>query len=160
MTDEERHTLFEWGHDIFGVQDKRFSWRPKEWHFFVEEEGRVVNHVGVLQATVQAGGRDITVGGIGGVVSVPEASGRGHAHAAMARAAEFMRDELHLDFGMLFCLPRLTQFYARQGWQLLEDEVQFDQPSGTVVSPFRSMVLPLGNREWPGGKINVGGLPW
>lgn len=160
MTDEERHTLFEWGKNIFGVEDMLYQWRPKVWHFFVEDEDRVVSHVGVLEAVVRAGDTEVKVGGIGGVVSLPEVQGRGHIHAAMQRAAEFMRDELQVEFGMLFCLPRLVPFYARQGWQLLEESVEFEQPSGPVISPFRSMVLSWDGREWPAGKINVGGLPW
>ncbi|MEO8434182.1 MAG: GNAT family N-acetyltransferase [Pyrinomonadaceae bacterium] len=160
MTDEERHTLFEWDKNIFGVEDMAYQWRPKVWHFFVEDERRVVSHVGVLEAVVRTGDQEVKVGGIGGVVSVPEAQGHGHIHAAMERAVEFMRDELKVEFGMLFCLPRLVSFYARQGWQLLEETVEFEQPSGPVISPFRSMVLAWDAREWPAGKINVGGLPW
>ena len=160
LTESERRALFEWGKDIYGVADKLYQWRPKEWHFMVEENGHVVSHVGVLQTTVCAGQRAISVGGIGGVVSVPEAQGRGHAQSAMRRAAEFMCDELQVEFGMLFCLPRLAPFYARQGWQLLEETVEFDQPSGPIDSPFSVMALPCHGREWPAGKIEVGGLPW
>ena len=160
LTDAERRTLFEWGKDIFGVADKLYQWRPKEWHFIVEEDGLVVSHVGVLQTTVRAGAREVRVGGIGGVVTVPEAQGRGHVHAAMRRAAEFMCDELQVEFGMLFCLPRLAPFYARQGWQLLAETVEFDQPSGPIASPFSVMALPCHGHEWPAGKIEVGGLPW
>ena len=61
---------------------------------------------------------------------------------------------------VLFCLPRLVPFYARQNWQLLTDPVEFEQPSGKVVSPFHSMVLPFDDRVWPGGAVKVGGLPW
>lgn len=160
LTDAERRTLFEWGKDIFGVADKLYQWRPKDWHFIVEENGHVVSHVGLLQTTVRAGQRAVRVGGIGGVVSVPEVQGRGYAHSAMRRAADFMRDELEVEFGMLFCLPRLVPFYARQGWQLLEETVEFEQPSGPVASPFSVMALSWGGREWPAGKVEVGGLPW
>lgn len=160
ITEEERRTLFEWGQNIFGVEDMLYQWRPKAWHFFVEDGGKVVSHVGILEAVVRAGDSDVKVGGIGGVVSVPEVQGRGHIHAAMRRAAEFMRDKLQVEFGMLFCLQRLVPFYARQGWQLLEESVEFEQPSGPVISPFRSMVLSWDGREWPAGKIDIGGLPW
>ncbi len=160
LADAERQTLFEWGKDIFGVADKLYQWRPKDWHFIVEENGRVVSHVGVLQTTVRAGQNAVRIGGVGGVVSVPEAQGRGHAQSAMRRAVEFMGDELQVEFGMLFCLPRLAPFYARQGWQLLKETVEFEQPSGPIVSPFCVMVLPFGGREWPAGNIQLGGLPW
>ncbi|MEP6706974.1 MAG: GNAT family N-acetyltransferase [Pyrinomonadaceae bacterium] len=160
LTDEEWQTLFEWDKNIFGVEDMLYRWRPKDWHFIVEAKGRVVSHVGVLQTTVRAGEHAVLVAGIGGVVSVPEAQGRGHAQSAMRRAVEFMRDELQVEFGMLFCLPRLAPFYARQGWQLLEETVEFEQPSGPIPSPFCVMVLPFGGREWPAGKTLLGGLPW
>jgi predicted GNAT family N-acyltransferase len=160
LTDEERRTLFEWGENIFGVEDSLLRWRPKEWHFLVEEDGRAVAHIGVLQTTVRVGEREISVGGVGGVVSVPEARGRGHVHAGMRRAAQFMCDELKVEAGMLFCLERLVAFYARQGWRLIEETVEIEQPTGTIVSPMRVMVLPCDGRAWPAGKIEVGGLPW
>jgi hypothetical protein len=160
LTDAERQTLFGWGEDIFGAEDRLYTWRPKDYHFITEEDGRPLSHVGVLKATVKAGGRDVTVGGIGGVVTRPEAQGRRYVYAAMQRATEFMCEELKVDAGMLFCLQRLMSFYARQGWQLLEEEIEFDQPSGRLVSPFRVMVLPCGAYEWPSGRVEVEGLPW
>lgn len=160
LTAEEWRALFAWGEDIFGVEGNAYQWRPKNWHFVVEEDGRTLAHVGVLKAAVIAGGREVTVGGVGGVVSVPEARGRHLVHDAMGRAAEFMCGELGVEFGMLFCLERLVAFYARQGWRLVEDEVEFEQPAGKVASTFRVMVRPCGGREWPAGKVEVPGLPW
>jgi predicted GNAT family N-acyltransferase len=160
LTDEERRTLFQWGENIFGVEDALLRWRPKELHLIVEDEGRAVAHIGVVQTTVRVGGREVSVGGVGGVVSVPEARGRGHVHAGMLRADAFMCEELKVEAGMLFCLERLVAFYARQGWQLIEETVEIEQPTGTIVSPMRVMVKPCGGSIWPAGKIEVGGLPW
>jgi hypothetical protein len=160
LTDEERQALFGWGETIFGVEDAKYRWRPKELHFITEEDGRALSHVGLLKTSVTAGGQAVTVGGVGGVVTVPAAQGRRFVHAAMRRAAEFMCTELGVEFGMLFCLPRLAPFYARQGWQLVEEEVEFEQPAGKVVSPFRVMVLPCGSRAWPSGRVEVAGFPW
>jgi predicted acetyltransferase len=160
LSDDERKTLFEWAENVFGDDDAKYRWRPKDYHFITEEDGRVVSHVGVLKDTVRAGGQDVTVGGVGGVVTIPEAQGRHLVHAAMLRASEFMCAELGVEFGMLFCLQRLAPFYARQGWQLVEETVEFEQPAGKVVSPFRVMILPCGGRVWPAGKVEVGGFPW
>ncbi len=160
LTDEERRALFGWGEDIFGVEDKLYRWRPKDYHFITEEDGRPLSHVGVLKTTVKAGGTDVTVGGVGGVVTRPEAQGRRYVHAAMRRAAAFMCEELRVDAGVLFCLQRLVPFYAGQGWRLLEEEAEFEQPSGRVVSPFRVMVLPCGDFDWPAGRVEVDGFPW
>ncbi|HST52782.1 MAG TPA: GNAT family N-acetyltransferase [Pyrinomonadaceae bacterium] len=160
LTDEERKILFEWSENVFGDDDAKYQWRPKDYHFVTEEDGRVISHVGVLKTTVRAGGIDVTVGGVGGVVTVPEAQGRRLVHAGMRRAAEFICSELKAEFGVLFCLERLRAFYARQGWQLVEETIEFEQPSGKVVSPFRLMVLPCGSRAWPAGKVEVAGFPW
>ena len=160
LTDEERQALFCWGKDIFGVEDANYRWRPKEFHFITEEDGHPVSHVGVLKTAVRVGGREVTVGGIGAVVTVPEAQGRRYVHAAMRQAADFMCSELGVEAGMLFCLPRLAPFYARQGWRMVEGEIEIDQPAGKMVWPYHVMVLPCGRRAWPAGRVEVGGLPW
>jgi aminoglycoside 2'-N-acetyltransferase I len=160
LTDEERQALFGWGENIFGVEDTLFLWRPKEWHFITQEDERVVSHVGVMETKVSAGGQEVKVGGIGGVVTIPEAQGQRYVHAAMRLAVEFMCERLKVEFGMLFCLSRLVPFYAGQGWRLVEETVEFEQPTGTIVSPFHVMITPCGERAWPEGKVEVGGLPW
>jgi predicted N-acetyltransferase YhbS len=160
LTDGERQSLFGWAENIFGEEDAKYRWREKDYHFITEEGGRALSHVGLLKTTVKAGGREVAVGGVGGVATRPEAQGRHYVHAAMKRAAEFLCAELGVEFGMLFCLPRLVPFYARQGWQLIEEEVEFEQPAGKVVSPFRVMILPCGERAWPAGKVEVAGFPW
>lgn len=164
LTDAERQALFGWGEDIFGVEDAAFRWRPKDYHFITEEGGRALSHVGVLKTVVRVGGREVTVGGVGAVVTVPEAQGRHLVHEAMRRASVFMCAELGVEFGMLFCLPRLAPFYARQGWREVEAEVEIDQPDGKILWPYRIMVRPCGggggDRAWPPGRVEVGGLPW
>ena len=160
LTDEEKQSLFGWGENIFGLEDAGFSWRGKDFHFVTEEDGRAVSHVGVIKTQVKAGGRALTVGGVGAVVTVPEAQGRRLVHEAMRQVASFICHELGADFGMLFCLPRLAPFYARQGWLLVEDEVEIEQPAGPVVWPYHVMVLPCAGRAWPAGRVEIGGLPW
>ena len=160
LTEEERRALFGWGEDIFGLEDRDYRWRSKDYHFVSEEGGRPLSHVGVVKTAVSVGGRQLTVGGVGGVVTVPEAQGRRLVHAAMLQADEFICRELGAEFSMLFCLPRLEPFYARQGWQALEDEVEIEQPDGKIIWPYRVMVKPCGERVWPAGRVEVGGLPW
>jgi hypothetical protein len=160
LSEEEWQSLFGWGKDIFGLEDAAFRWRPKEMHFVTEEGGQALSHVGLIKTLVRAGGQEVTVGGIGGVVTRPEAQGRRLVHAAMRETARYMCEELGVEFGMLFCLPRLTPFYEQQGWRLVEEEVEIDQPDGPVVWPYHVMVLPCGAREWPAGHVEVGGLPW
>jgi predicted N-acetyltransferase YhbS len=162
MTGEEYERLFCWGEKIFGPHDGLYEWRPKTLHIYVEEEGLVVGHVGLLEERVRAGEEEVKVCGVGAVVTRPEAQGRGHARRAMLRAHEMMRDETDAEFGMLYCRDELIPFYAALGWQLVSDENEFGQPAGPTPSPFNVMVLPLrdGGREWPVGRVVVEGLPW
>lgn len=160
ITDEEREALFGWGENIFGIEDGFYRWRPKDWHFIVEEGGRAVGHVGVVRHTVEVAGAPVEVGGIGAVVTVPEVRGKGYAQAGMRRAAEFMCGELGVEAGLLFCRDPLVPFYARLGWQLVGDPVEVEQPSGKIVMPLNVMVLPCAGRSWPAGAVSLNSLPW
>lgn len=160
LTKEEWRTLFEWGENIFGAEDLRYRWRPKELHFVLEEGGRPVGHVGLLKHMVRAGGRPVTVAGVGGVVTVPEAQGRGLAQRGLRHAAEFMREEWGVGFGLLFCRDALVHFYERLGWQIVADPVEVEQEDGPVVCTFNVLVLPCDGREWPGGAVSLDSYPW
>ncbi len=160
---EDRRLLFEWGKNIFGVEDSLLQWRPKDTHFILEADGRVASHVGVLKHTVSAGGVNVVVGGVGGVVTVPEMQGKGLAQRGMRHAAAFMCEELGVEFGLLFCLDRLVGFYESLGWRLVPEQVEVQQPSGPITAPFNLMVLPCGGggeRAWPPGAVKLNSLPW
>ena len=79
LTDEEEQLLFGWGEDIFGVAALKLSWRPKDLHFLLYADGEPVSHVGVLKHAVSVNGEPATVGGVGGVVTVPGAQKKGLA---------------------------------------------------------------------------------
>ena len=160
LTEDEFQTLFKWGENIFGIEDGLFQWRPKDVHLLAETGGRVVAHVGLLRHSVEVAGRGVEVGGVGAVVTVPEAQGRGYAQAGMRRAAEFMCGEMGVEAGLLFCRDPLVPFYARLGWQLLADPVEVEQPQGKILMPLNVMVLPCEGRSWPAGAVRLNSLPW
>jgi len=160
LNEEERQRLFGWGENIFGIEDHKYTWRPKELHFILDVDGIPASHVGLIDHFVNVSGQSVRVGGIGGVVTAGEMHGRGHAQKTLRYAESFMCEELKVDFGLLFCLDRLMPFYARQRWQLLEDPVEFDQPSGKILSPLHVMVLPCKGQTWPAGTVDLCSLPW
>jgi len=100
------------------------------------------------------------VAGVGGVVTVPEAQGRGHAQRGMRHAAEFFCREWGVEFGLLFCRDALIPFYERLGWQLVAAPVEIEQPDGPVTSAMNVMVLPCGGRVWPAGDVRLQSFPW
>jgi aminoglycoside 2'-N-acetyltransferase I len=160
LTEEERRALFEWGENIFGAEDLQYRWRPKDLHFLLEEDGRVVSHVGLLRHAVTAGGRSVEVAGVGGVVTVAGAQGRGYAQRGMRHAAEFFCQEWGVEFGLLFCRDALVVFYERLGWRLVEAPVHIEQPDGPVESSLNVMVLPCDGRPWPEGEVRLQSFPW
>lgn len=160
LTDEVKQRLFGWGENIFGVAAHKLSWRPKDLHFLWYTDGEPVSHVGVLKHVVSVNGEPVTVGGVGGVVTVPEAQKRGFARQLMQHTAKFFEQEWEVDAGLLFCLPKLMAYYGALGWQEVESPVLIEQPSGKIVSPLRVMVLPLAKAGWSSGRVELRSLPW
>lgn len=160
LTDEERQRLFGWGENIFGVEDNKYTWRPKDLHIILDVEGEAASHVGLIEQTVEVAGKPIRVAGVGAVVTAGEMHGRGYAQKAMRYAEKVMCEELNVEFGLLFCLDRLKPFYERQHWQLLHESVEFDQPSGKMISPLNVLVLPCKGQTWPAGAVDLCSLPW
>ena len=141
-----------------------YTWTPNEarpWRFLVWQDDRLVTHVGVLDRTIQVGGRPLHVAGVYAVMTRPADRGRGYASAALERAAAFMRDELPAaEHGLLVCIDERIRFYERLGWRRIEAPVAFEQPDGRRVNEINTMVLPLRGKAWPSGDVDLRGLPW
>ena len=160
MSDDEKRSLFGWAPDPFGVAKLGLAWRPKDLHFLLEVDQQLVSHVGILKHPVRVGTRSVTLVGLGGVVTVPEAQGQGHASTLIKRATDLAFDDWHVDAGLLFCLPRMVPYYERRGWSALEQGVIVDQPSGRIPAPLPAMIYPLDRRTWFEGPFELGSAPW
>ena len=160
LTDEDKQRLFGWGENIFGVAPLKLSWRPKDLHFLLYSDGKLVSHVGILKHVVSVNGEPATVGGVGGVVTIPEAQKKGFARRLMQHSAEFFERAWKVDAGLLFCLPKIVAYYEALGWQSVESPVLIEQPNGKIASPLRVMVLPFGERRWSSGNVELQSLPW
>jgi GNAT superfamily N-acetyltransferase len=160
LSDAETQVLFGWGENIFGVLAHQLEWRPKELHFVLHSDGQPVSHAGVLRHVVKVNGNPVTVGGVGGVVTVPEAQRKGFARRLMQHAAKFLHWEWKVDAGLLFCLPSMVAYYGNLGWLELKDEVLIEQQNGRIVSTLKVMVLPLRESSWPSGTVELQSLPW
>jgi len=156
LPDAERQALFGWGEDLFSVNTLGLQWRSKDRHFVLYEDGSPLANASVLRHEF----RNMVVGGLGGVITLPEGRGRGLARQVVGRATEFLRDDLGASFGLLFCLPRLVPFYRSLGWQVVEPGVLIDQPGGKIPSPVPVMVLPFGEEPWPAERVDLDSLPW
>ncbi|HYO90938.1 MAG TPA: GNAT family N-acetyltransferase [Pyrinomonadaceae bacterium] len=160
ITDEEKEWLYNWSEDVFGVTSLDLRFRPKDVHFFMDVGGVPLSHVSLLRHEIGVDGQRLTVAGLGGVVTRPEAQGKGYAGRLIRHAAEFFEREWDVDAGMLFCLPRLTPYYESLGWQVIAGPVFIEQPTGRMESPFPALILPCRVRAWPEGAVELGSLPW
>lgn len=138
------------------------SRRPigKDLHFLSYSDGEPTSHIGLLKHVVIVNGESVTVGGVGGLVTVPKAQKKGFAHRLMKHAVKFLEHEWKVTAGLLFCLPEMVVYYEALGWQEVEVPVLIEQPNGKITSPLNVMVLPLCEEEWLDGRIELCSLPW
>jgi hypothetical protein len=80
----------------------------------------------------------------------------------MARAMEEAKQR-GVPFGLLFCVPELENFYARQGWERLDRPItMLDAEGRRVPIPSKNiaMILRLGDKPLPPGEIDLQGRDW
>jgi GNAT superfamily N-acetyltransferase len=160
LTDAEQQKLFGWGEDIFNVRPLTLHWRHKDVHFVVYDNGEPLSHAGILKHSVKVNGEPVSVAGLGGVVTIPEAQGKGFARQLVLQAMRFAEAEWEVDAGLLFCRPQMVKYYEAIGWHLVESQVVIEQPGGHIHSPLHVMVLPFGKKSWPPGEVELQSLPW
>jgi GNAT superfamily N-acetyltransferase len=160
LTEAEQEKLFGWGEDIFSVQQLGLHWRHKDLRFVLYENGEPLSHAGILKHVVSVDDQPVLVAGLGGVVTVPEARGRGFARQLVQETMRFAENDWKVEAGLLFCRPQMVAYYESLGWRVLECPVMIEQPDGKIVSPLQVMVIPFGEMSWPAGSIDLQSRPW
>jgi GNAT superfamily N-acetyltransferase len=156
----ERERLFGWDADVFGSRVLDVKWQPPRWRFLVYADGELVSHAGALLETVRVGETPTTVGGIGGLVTVPQAQRRGYARIAMEAALAFLSGTRRVHFALIFCRDALVPYYGRLGFVRPSGPVLIDRPSGRRPCPLAALVRPLRELPWPPGTIEISGPLW
>jgi len=149
--------LHDWFEAKFGRADR---WAEPDHYVILSLDGQVAGRLGVLDTKVAVGNQIIRVGGIGGVATKPEFRHRGVAKAMLARAAEFMKNDLGLEFAFLLCRHEVSAVYSKLGWIIVAGPTTFTRAGVTATYPNDTMILPLGGKAWPSGPIDMLGLPW
>ncbi|MFD9074137.1 GNAT family N-acetyltransferase [Streptomyces lasiicapitis] len=148
--------------DPFGVADTGLTWLPKDVHFGVRAEGRLVAHAGLLRVPVSIGGTEAEVIGVGGVAVAADVRGRGLARTVLSAALDHAR-MMGPRHALLFCRPPLVALYERLGWRTLEGNVYVEQSAGPAVMPLRTMWTPLKEGQegaaWPDGDVRLLSFP-
>jgi aminoglycoside 2'-N-acetyltransferase I len=157
-TPELANELGGWFEAEFGPRANR--WAPADYYVLINRDGQLAGRLGVLDSKVSVGNQIIRVGGIGGVATKPEFRHRGVASAMLARAAEFMKDDLGVEFGFLLCRHEVSPVYAKSGWIIVRGPTTFMRAGVAATYPNDTMILPLAEKRWPSGAIDMLGLPW
>ncbi|GAA2306556.1 GNAT family N-acetyltransferase [Streptomyces caniferus] len=145
--------------DPFGVSGAGLTWLPKQEHFGIRRDGRLVAHTGLVTLPLAVGEAETEVVGFGGVVVAPELRGHGLARLVVTAALEHARTT-GPQYGLLFCRPHLLALYQRLGWRTLEEDVHVEQPDGPALMPLRTMWIPLRDGvHWPSGPVRLRSLP-
>jgi aminoglycoside 2'-N-acetyltransferase I len=157
-TDQElAKELRDWFEEEFGRADR---WAEPDYYAILSLEKQLAGRLAVLDRKVSVGGVILPVGGIGGVATKPEFRHRGVAKAMLARAAEFMKNDLEVEFGFLLCRHEVSPVYAKMGWIIVAGPTTFTRAGATVTYPNDTMILQFTCKEWPPGSIDMMGLPW
>jgi aminoglycoside 2'-N-acetyltransferase I len=149
--------LRRWFEEEFGRADR---WAEPDHYVILSVGGKLAGRLGVLDSKVSVGNQIIRVGGIGGVATKPDFRHRGVASAMLARAAEFMKDDLGVEFGFLLCRHEVSPVYAKSGWIIVRGPTTFTRAGVTATYPNDTIILPLAGKRWPSGPIDMLGLPW
>jgi aminoglycoside 2'-N-acetyltransferase I len=149
--------LRDWFEEEFGRADR---WAEPDHYLIATLDGQLAGRLGVLNATVAVGTQIIRVGGIGGVATKPEFRHRGVASAMLTRAAEFMKNDLEVEFGFLLCRHEVSPVYSKMGWMIVAGPTSFTRAGVTATYPNDTMILPLAEKTWSSGPIDMLGPPW
>lgn len=119
-----------------------------------------VSYVGALVRKGLADGREVRIGGVGGIKTHPQVRRQGLAALAIRRTIEHFQ-ELEVDFALLVCEPELVPFYERLGWKLHSGELFVTQRGESMKFTFNlPLTYPVRTIAPPDGVIDLSGPPW
>lgn len=138
-----------------------YQWARPRWHIYVYADGVPVSYVGLFARDCTLDDRPLRLAGIGSVMTPPTHRRHGYASAGLIRANGAMRALTGAAFAQLVTNTPLIPFYEQFGWQHITDPMIVALPDGTprqyegVV-----MIQPLAGDPWPGGTLDLCGIPW
>ena len=136
------------------------QWADPDWAVMVWEDEELVTTVQIIERLARVGRRSLRLGGIGNVSTKVEWRKRGFATAALKAAQEFLAEPLKVDFGLMICTEAMIAYYEKMGWKNVAASLLMEQEQGKLPLNYPVMVLPVLEKEWPEGTIDLLGLPW
>lgn len=140
----------------------RQEWAAPKWSVMIRDaERQLVSHVGVLTRLGLCDGKEILIGGIGGVQTHPAQRGKGFAGAGIVRAIEFLQAEMAVELSLLFCGPRMLNYYQRFGFCSFAGDTLVRREGAQILFPRGEVMAKPALKAWPGcAVLDLCGLPW
>ncbi len=149
--------------DTATLASKRDDSPAPTWSVMALSGQQVVAHASIRCRVIQVGNVRVPVGGMSGVMTLPEWRGRGRARAVVDSAAAFVGIWLWAPFAVVMCpTDDARGFYAKSGWHRASAPVWYERADGERKPTNRvAMILPCqGEAEWPDGPIDLCGAAW
>jgi len=159
-------STFEWARTDCVVTSSLYAyqmgtkWASADWTVMVWEDDELVSNVHIIERNALVGGQPVRLGGIGNIATKVEWRGRGYSSLAMKVAQEFLAESLKVEFGLMTCFAWLVEYYEKMGWKIVADHLIMEQPDGKKMLNYPVLMLPVTRHDWPGGEIDLCGLPW
>lgn len=140
---------------------RALEWAAATWCVVCRDDDRTaLCHVGIIRRDGRVNDSPATIGGIGGVMTHPDARRQGLASQCIRRAIEFF-DEQAVDFALLVCERGLVALYEKLGWRLYPGPLFVSQHGRRERFTFNlPMIHPVRSPGPTAGVIDLAGPPW
>lgn len=163
LTAEQKRVLYHWGPDVFGVAHLDLSdllWQTFPTGFLFTVKDQPVSYFRALRHTCTIDGRAVEIGGLGGLVTVPEHQHLGYGTRVAKAALKALRTEWCVDAALAFCLDPLVPFYTRLGAIVLPGPVTVQTRSGSAPAAFNALWWPFRSDLAAVTSFDLGGPLW
>lgn len=161
LPDDLRALHAVWDKECF-TEPNEYQWAKPQWHIWVYADDTPVSYVGLFARDCTLDGRPVRLAGIGSVMTPSAHRKQGYASIGLRRANAAMREVSGgATFAQLVTDPPLIPFYEQFGWQHITDPLIVTLPDGSQKHYGKIvMIQPLADTPWPGGTLDLCGIPW
>jgi aminoglycoside 2'-N-acetyltransferase I len=145
---------------VFEADISQWRWSQDDYRLLVRVDNCIVSHVAMIERTCLVNKQPVKVGGVGGVGTHPDFRDRGLASLAMRQTADFLKNQLKVEYGVLFCANEMVPYYQRLGWRMIDAPVAFEEQGVKMQCDCPVMYLPCEKLYWPAGNVDVCGTLW
>ncbi len=138
---------------------------PAEYRLWLEQDKRIIAHLGFAKRDIKVGNDEVVITGIGAVATHPDLQERGVGKHLFAELRKTLLEQFPVDFAFLECREAVISFYEKAGFTLYRQTTYCFHPGkqAWIYDEGAKMVMPIGKplEMWnANGLIDLRGMPW